>query len=228
MRSAILLLVLLGQITLSAQNNITEFVWEGGIQANFRINEGWSGNTGLGKRSLWTDTETSRLTGRLAFYEFDQFVTRRISPFLKASGGYKFRWSDPGARPVDIEQRLTQQLAWIHVEKKTRWVSRFRTEQRFQKPSFAHRYRYRISLDRALSGQRLDNKEFYLSIANEILLEIVDGNENSFDNRISLAFGYLLSDLIKAEISATLRLENLTRTVEEITFFNTRLFLDLR
>ncbi len=212
---------------LKAQSDQVQFVWEGGGLVNYKLNDLWSGNTGIGKRSIWSTPESGALSGRLAFLEADQFLTRKMNPFLKASAGYKFRWVNPTGHPGRYEHRLTQQLAWTHLEKRIRMVSRFRTEQRFRTLSFAHRYRYSFSADLPLAGERLDVKEFYLALANELLFEAVDVEENTLEDRISASLGYLISDQMKAEFNITLRLEDITRTVEEITFFNTRVFYTL-
>ena len=131
---------------LYSQEAETAFVWEGGVALNYEIKNSWSANSSLGKRSSWL-TESKNLTSDLAFFEFDQFIAKKVDPSLKVSLSYKYRWVDPAENFREYEHRTTQQMALSHMDRKLRLVSRLRTEQRFRNNSFAHRYRYRFSID---------------------------------------------------------------------------------
>lgn len=197
-----------------------ESAWEGNVAFNYSL-KGWKLNTSLGHRSIQEKTDESKQT-RLAFLEINQFITRKISPQLSLSIGYKYRDNKVG----DAEQRFTQQVAYKHLMKHVRLVSRLRLEQRFSS-EFVHRYRYRFSMDMPLSGLRLDVKECYLVASNELLL-VIEDSANSFDNRLSFGLGYVFSNSTKFQVDATHRMENLNKDVAHIPFLTTSLIFNVK
>lgn len=94
-----------------------------------------------------------------------------------------------------IQQQLTYKLA-----------HRFAFEQFYQdgfSPTF--RTRYRIGFQKALNGEQLDLKEFYIKIANEYLYNFNDlevrltpflGYQMTKKNRVELGLDYRLSQFI--------------------------------
>ncbi len=194
------------------------------LENNFAINykwKSWKLNSSIASRTQWVE-EDELNESQAAFLEFNQFGTRSISPKISLSLGYKFRSVRPVSNLSQNEHRLTTQLAWKHVEKRARLTSRLRLEQRF-KEQFAHRYRYRLSFDLPLSGQKLDTKEFYFILANELVLELSNGEMNDWQDRFTTGVGYLFSHSTKLQVDLTNRFENLHEEVVIVPFFNTNL-----
>ncbi|NQZ75879.1 MAG: DUF2490 domain-containing protein [Ekhidna sp.] len=190
--------------------------WESNAALNYNLGN-WKMNTSMGHRTVRTQIEESRSI-QMAFTEINQFVTRKVSPKLKLSMGYKYRNLN---NEDAAENRLTQQLAYTHQNSTVRLLSRFRAEQRFR-TDFAHRYRYRFSLDFPLSGERLDNREFYLISSNEVLVEST-GSGHSLDNRLSIGTGYVISNYCKIQFDFTQRFEDLNQELSQISFVTTSL-----
>jgi len=72
-----------------------------------------------------------------------------------------------------------------------RLAHRFRLEQRIRTSSYQNRFRYRISFDFPLQGERLDPGERYLILKNE-MMSAFNGSEADAENRASLGMGWLL------------------------------------
>ncbi len=198
---------------------------EAAIENNIAINYGlnsWKFNTSLGHRAIREKVGESS-TNKLAFLEFNQFITRKINPDLSISLGYKYR--DINNESEEIEHRLTQQAALIHYNNHIRLVSRLRLEQRFR-DQFIHRYRYRFSLDMPLSGLKLDSKECYLVASNEIILQR-SNSSNRVDNRVSLGVGYVFSKLAKLQLDLTHRVESINKMSEHIPFVTTSVIFNV-
>lgn len=198
--------------------------WESSIALNYQLKE-WKLNTSVGHRTtrLKNDDISSN---ELAFLEVNQFISRKLNPLLTASFGYKYRSLDPTNSVNSIEQRLTQQVAYIHLNQRIRLLSRLRAEQRFFDETFQHRYRYRFSMDAPLNGLSLDLNEFYLVASNEILIEFYH-SDNSIDDRISIGIGYVASPAFKVQVDFTHRIENLGNPVDQIPFLSTALIFNL-
>ncbi len=220
LRSIIAVFLVISLNQLSAQEK-RRLVWEGGASFNYQLFKNWRMNTSIFQRTSFLEENEIKKT-ELSFFEVNQFFTRGINYASKVSLGYKFRSESPVDDLSIYEHRLTQQFAYTHFSRKTRVVSRAMAEQRIKTESFAHRYRYRISVDMPLSGERIDDKELYFVASNEILFEAINVEENSWENRISTSLGFKISMKTKIELSTIYRLENLTRSIESVLFLNSR------
>lgn len=198
-----------------------EAVMENNLAINYALNS-WKFNTSFGHRAIREKVGESS-NNKLAFMEFNQFVTRKINPDLTISIGYKYR--DINNDSEEIEHRLTQQVALIHYNNHIRLVSRLRLEQRFR-DQFIHRYRYRFSMDMPLSGLKLDSKECYLVASNEIVVQR-SSSSNRVDNRFSAGVGYVFSALAKLQLDFTHRVESINKKAEQIPFLTTSLIFNI-
>lgn len=192
--------------------------WESNAAFNYNLGS-WKMNTSVGHRTITREVEGSRST-QMTFAEINQFVTRKVSPKISLSVGYKYR--DLNGSSI-AENRLTQQVAYTHQNNSVRLLSRLRAEQRFR-DTFAHRYRYRFSVDFPLNGEKLDTREFYLVSSNEVLFESTQG-ENTLDNRLSIGTGYVISNACKVQVDFTQRFEDLNSSLSQISFITTSLIL---
>lgn len=195
--------------------------WESNIALNYSFMD-WKWNSSIAHRSINPTSGNSHL----AFIEANQFATRKILSDMNLSLGYKYRKLDRRELNSGREQRLTQQLAYTHLHTRIRLMSRFRSEQRFRDSGFEHRYRYRLSADIPLNGEKLDEGEFFTILSSELLFDRSDG-QSGFDHRFSAGLGYVFSAFIKIQLDYTLRSENLTTTVDQVHFVTTSLILNL-
>lgn len=201
-------------------------VWEGGVAVDYTIIKNISFNTSLAQRSSFLEDAEGNFT-ELSFLEFNHFFTKKVNPALKLSLGYKFRTVEPVEDFEFFEHRLTQQAALTHFERRFRLVSRLRLEQRIRSSTFAHRYRYRLSTDFPLSGEKIDAQEFFLVLSSELLLEIVEEESNTLENRLSGSLGYAISEKIKADLNFTCRIEDINLDVVVVLFVTTGLNIKL-
>lgn len=228
MRIALLFVLFHTAFICHSQSGRPKFAWEAATSLNYSYSDRWSFYTSIGKRSLWVETDDEDgLDGNFLFIDLDQFATYKLSRNFTVSGGYKYRRFDPFEDTEDYEHRATQQLGWVHFQRTLRLVSRVRLEQRFSNLSFAHRYRYRLSGDLPLSGENLDQREFYMVLSNELLYERVDNDLNTWENRIAVSLGYLFNTKWKVELQLEYRLDDLSRSVEDVPFIHTRAFYRL-
>lgn len=208
----------------SSQGQERKSVFENNFAINYKL-KSWRLNSSIASRTLWVEeNETTR--SQAGFLEINQFGTRSLSPKISFSLGYKLRSVHPVSRLSSNEHRITAQVAWRHLERRARLVSRLRLEQRFRN-QFAHRYRYRLSFDLPLSGLKLDAREFYFIFANEVLLQLSPGETNDWQNRVTAGVGYLLSRSIKFQVDLTSRFENIQEEVTMVPFIHTNLIFTL-
>ncbi|MBV6644516.1 MAG: DUF2490 domain-containing protein [Cyclobacteriaceae bacterium] len=229
-RFSVFAILVISAMKCLGQQEKVRFAWEGGAALDYQVGKYWTFNSSVWKRSIWSTSDFGNdksLNGNLAFLEVNQFVTQSINR-TKLSVGYKYRWVDPRSGSKAFEHRLTQQMAHTHFEDIIRLVSRIRIEQRIRDTSFAHRYRYRFSIDFPLSGENIDPGECYMVGTNEILFEAVNDEQDTWENRSSINLGYLISSNQKLELSFTYRLEDLNIETNGILFINTGYFISLK
>jgi len=129
------------------------------------------------------------------------FLARRRNPFSGSAGS---------------ELRPWQQVTHISRVGKYRLRNRFRAEQRFvqrqQGDDFRldHRLRYRLSVDFPLSGERLDDKEFYLNTSLEWLLTVTRERFFFYGNKRATGnLGYQFNKKNRLETGLELRSQKL-------------------
>lgn len=213
-----------------AQSGKHRFTWEAGVSAEYKIFGSWSGNTSIGKRSVWStryDNDEPQFQGNLDFLEFSHFTSYEVDLSLKVAGGYTYRLGDPHEHNKDYEHRMTEQVSYTHFKRIVRLISRGRLEQRFRNEGFAHRYRYKLSADFPLSGLALDAREFYIVVSGEALFEGVENADDTWEIRSAAGMGYYISNKVKIEADFTYRLEDINRTLKDYIFIDTSLSLTL-
>lgn len=150
-------------------------------------------------------------------------------PNLNLAAGFLYRFNDPFSGAVTNEIRPWQQLTTIHRAGKYRIRNRFRVEERWRESAatgnfnFDIRLRYRLSADFPLSGERLDDREFYLNLSNEILvMPTLDRPMYFWDYRAYTGLGYRFDNRHRLEPGLEFR----TRRINEVG--NRRHFLFFR
>ena len=120
------------------------------------------------------------------------------------SSGYMIR-----IRNQQLIHRLIQQYAIVSRFSNFRLGHRFSADQTFSSldaPTF--RFRYRITFDLPLNGQKPDAKESYFKINHEYL-SILQAKELDLEIRLIPAYGYLISDQNKIEAGIDYRLDGI-------------------
>jgi hypothetical protein len=114
--------------------------------------------------------------------------------------GYILRFRDS-----ETIHRTFQHYNFVHQFSYLKMGHRFAFEQFYQvKKNTFFRTRYRISLEKSLSGENVDKNEFYLKIGNEYLYDF-----NEIEIRLTPYLGYKLSDEDKVEFGVDYRLSEI-------------------
>ena len=200
------------------------YAWESDFALNYRLNQ-WKFNSSIGHRTIATEFDGEK-TIELAFLELNQFISTQLAPRLNIAAGYKYRKLEPLEYPDQREHRTTLQVAYQHNNNPMRFISRIRTEQRFKASSNATRFRYRISSDLPLNGNKLDSKEFFMVVSNELLFEL-ENKEGILENRSSIGLGYSITKNTKLQATYTLRAEGLNQRINYVSFIATSIVLRL-
>lgn len=201
-------------------------VWEGGVAIDYELIKGFRFNSSLMQRTAFLENNEGNFT-ELSFLEINHFITRKLNPIMNVSLGYKYRNNEPVDQLDVFEHRFTEQLAYTHLDRRLRLVSRVRLEQRIRSTNYANRYRYRLSFDAPLRGEKIDPGEFFIVGSSELLYEDLKGGSNTWENRLSGSLGYVISENIKADFTLTLRLEDINIKTEEVLFLNTGIIIRL-
>lgn len=174
----------------------------------------------LGERSFPAEIINMNLEAALSY---------NSGPDINFATGFLYRFNDPFSGDATKELRSWQQITFINRLNKFRIRNRFRLEERWRESSgsgdyqFDIRLRYRISTDFPLSGERLDNREFYLNLSNEMLImPTIDRPLYFWDYRIYAGLGYQFNERQRLEPALEFR----TRRIDDRG--NRRHFLFLR
>ncbi|MEZ5038324.1 MAG: DUF2490 domain-containing protein [Saprospiraceae bacterium] len=133
------------------------------------------------------------------------------TPNFNLAAGFLYRFRDPFAEST-TELRPWQQLTFIQRWGKYKFRNRIRAEQRWFEQAtdngydFDLRVRYRVSTDFPLSGERLDNHEFYLNLSLEALFTPTRPRPLYYsDNRVYIGLGYQINAKHRIEPAIEIR-----------------------
>lgn len=186
----------------------------------------WSSNIQITSRSTFFKASEEGTTDdyKMNFLETQLFGTYTLWNSTEISLGYRIR----GTNPLDslgFEHRPMQQIAFITYVGNSRLSHRARTEQRFREEGYENRWRYRLSYDKPLNGQRLDPGEKYIILSDELLYTF-NAARSSLENRINLGIGWLFQEDKKLETGIQYRLGNIgAEDLENVIWFTTTYYL---
>lgn len=178
------------------------------INFDFKIGKAWKVNSKFENRFILYQNPYEG-TGNRSEYErtdLEIVVARHKGPLKNLGVGYLLRRShkDGSFLHRSLQQySLGQQLGGLQL------AHRFRFDQTFEKNEpEQYRLRYRLSLEKPLSGLKVDPKEFYLKFNNEYL-GIFKGGESNMELRLLSSLGYNHSKDNKIEMGLDYRAEKL-------------------
>ncbi len=203
--------------------------WELSVPISYTLNERWKFNTTISNRNgLYEEAEEDNAVNFFVnFVEVTQYATYRAGNQLSLTLGYRYRDREPFEGVSLYEHRLIQQLGYVHLRSPTRLASRLQTEQRWQTEIFSHRVRYRLSVDRPFSGEKLDVGEYYFIFSDELVSEFPDEGNNTLENRIAAGAGRLWSRNLRLQLDLQLRSDDLFGNTEHIFFVMTGFYIRL-
>lgn len=221
-RSCPFLFLLIGPL-LHSQENLTAY-WQPSFAINYKVNETYSHNFSVQNRNYVFDNEEAQLSARQV--DFAHFSNLQLQDNQSIALGIRYRFReafDGGAN----ELRLTQQYNITSKPLVVRYGQRFRTEQRITSIRTTHRFRYRFSVDFPLRGEILDIGEPYLVANAESLLSVASKKQAQYDVRITLNFGWKLSNRSKFQIGTEYRTEDFSQNLQHVLFLLSTLNISL-
>lgn len=182
--------------------------WQPELSLTWQPRQRWQVNLKVVTYHGLAERESGSLRGALstAHLEWALTGTYRLLGGSSLSLSYAFRLRAPFDASAHIEDRITWQYALIQRAGKYRIGHRFRAEQRFRPGTLIHRWRYRLSLDFPLNGEKIDNGELYFKSSEEVLWSLRDGRPPEGENRLGGGLGWKISEGTKIELLIDYRL----------------------
>ncbi|MEO0553989.1 MAG: DUF2490 domain-containing protein [Bacteroidota bacterium] len=229
MRRVISAILALSALNSFAQTGELEAHWEIALPVSYTISERWKMNTTVTSRTGFYRQEQAadNLELFVNFLEVTQYATYRATHDISLTVGYRYRSINPTESSGEREHRLMQQIGIIHLRSPTRIASRLRIEQRFRTDDFAHRIRYRLSADRPLQGEKLDVREFYGIISNELVSQFGNEVDTTLENRISVGIGNKWGQSSKIQIEGQIRSDDILDNPVNTFYLMTGLYFNL-
>ncbi len=191
-------------IPFSGVSQQAEFIWEPEFSYSWKHSDRLAFNS---KTTLFNSIQNLDNSSSIEHIETAFSFAYNLTVRMKAGGGYLYRLTTPLENEQGYEHRLMQQAAFVSFIGDRRLSHRFRTEQRFRSSSYVNRWRYRLSYDFPLEGERLDPGEWYMILSNELLSSF---NSDNFEgeNRINAGMGWLFNSKRKLEINLEYRAQD--------------------
>lgn len=199
--------------------------WQPEVSVNYKVSPFYTQNFSLTNRNyLYQDQET-----KLSVRQIDlaHFSNVKID-FNKSLGlGVQYRFREFFEENKGNELRVTQQFNTTYKIRNIQLGNRLRAEQRIKSTGTVHRFRYRFAVDFPLKGLELDVGEPYFIATTESLLSVGRAMAPMHDQRITSQIGWSLPKGVKLQLGIQYRLENYTRSAQQVFFFLNSLVLAL-
>ncbi len=229
MRFVMVVVLVCSSLPTFGQRGELQAHWEISVPISYQLTNRWSMNTTLASRTGFYERrlEDTNVNLFVNFVEATQFVTYKAEHNLTTTLGYRYRAVNPVEGERDYENRFIQQLGLVHFSTSFRLASRLRSEQRWRSESFSQRIRYRFSLDRPLSGEKLNIGELYGIFSNELVTEFNENSSNTLENRISVGLGNKWGQGSKIQLDVQLRSDDVLNQSSNTVFVMTSFYFNL-
>ena len=173
------------------------------INLNVPLTKDWRLNAKVESRQLFAEGKFDK--NFKTDYKYDltdiAFIASRKAGANSSFGmGYMIRF-----RENAVIHRFIQQYSIVKKYDQFRLGHRISTDQTFRSNNFVQlRLRYRVGLERALSGKDVDPKEFYFKLNNEYLFSS-EGTDRDFELRLIPSLGYTFNEYNKFEFGIDYR-----------------------
>ncbi|SOD93060.1 DUF2490 domain-containing protein [Spirosoma fluviale] len=189
------------------------------LNINFSLPKKFRLNTKLESRQLFAERGPNESTSNRFRYERTDLalvLTKKSSLNSTLGGGYLIRLEDNQLIHRLIQQaNLVNDLGLITVAHRLVLDETFRPDEPVEV-----RLRYRLSLEKALNGQRVDPNEMYLRFNNEYL-GIWAPNRTDLEIRASFAVGYNALNGNKIELGAEYRVNEFDQSSQAHQYWAT-------
>ncbi len=181
------------------------------VRVSAKITEQIKWVNGIESRQLFIDdTKDKSLDYEYVLTDISSLLSFKIGAYGAINGGYLIR-----IEGEEIVHRTIQQFTIVQNYDVIRLGHRFVTDQTFSRNEAPElRLRYRIAVEKPLSGGNIDPTEFYLKLSNEYLLKF-QGSESELETRILPFLGYEINKKNKIELGLDYRLDGLLTSGSE-------------
>ena len=177
-----------------------DYYWEPKLSISKKLNNLWRIQGSVTFRQIIENDQPVILQKMESAVSID----RSLFNFSKVGGGYLFGGDDLFRPEVENEHRFMQQYAFYFKFLKYRISNRLRSEQRIYADTYKNRFRYRLSIDFPLNGEKLNLKEAYFIASNELLANVT-AKEHDFENRLGAGMGWKLEKINKIQLQLQYR-----------------------
>lgn len=175
------------------------------INLNTRLIDSWKLNAKLESRQIFQQGIVGQ--GEASGYEYaltdlSLVVAHKLYVGSTLAGGYLMR-----VKEGELIHRFIQQYSFVNDYAAFRMGHRFVADQTLQSnASGLYRFRYRIGLDFALNGQKVDPGEWYLKVTHEYL-NVLEAGLYDLEIRLGPVLGHAFTDDNKLEVGLDYRLD---------------------
>jgi hypothetical protein len=156
------------------------------------------------RKGLYDDRLVDATDYQYILTDIAVFLSYKTEPSQRLNIGYTQRH-----RGGDIFHRVTQQYNIVTLKDDKRIGHRIATDQTFGgNRNAVYRLRYRVVLEKSLSGEVIDKNEFYMKLGSEVLWDYTDGSMN-MEWRLIPLLGYEISKSNRIEFGPDYRLGNI-------------------
>lgn len=188
--------------------------WEPEIEISYAIAPLYSHKFSIEKRSLIYE---DILLFDIAQFDLSHFSEYKLLDNQSVALGLMYRTRAPFGKEQD-EFRLTEQYSLTATTMNFRLGHRFRLEHRFSGKPVVHRLRYRLAIDFPIQGTRLDVGEPFFTGSWENLLSLANTEKPSYEQRYTVALGFLVNKKLTLTGGLEYRLDDYTRTAQHTIF----------
>ncbi|WP_175402746.1 DUF2490 domain-containing protein [Mangrovivirga cuniculi] len=177
------------------------------INVNHKISGNWTLNVKWEGRQVYSQGEINTEFDDLPVYERNDIATLisyKTDLQQVIAVGYLIRFE-----MGEIFHRSIQQYTFLESGYSSRRSHRISTDQTFSEVEDTEfRFRYRFTIEKPLSGIKVDSREFYLKFNNEYL-NVLQGGEYDLEIRIVPLVGYKFTEDFKTEAGLDYRIESI-------------------
>lgn len=219
----LLVFTILGVQNTKAQENFSMLI-DPDISVNISTDSRWSYNFNLSNRDIIY--ENGNYNFDALHLQLSHFTSYEIGFYSKVSLGIRYRFKEIFDKNTQDEVRIVEQYGHSRKFNALKIAHRVRLEQRFRQIT-TYRPRYRFSVELPLSGQRIDQSEFFIIGNTEALWSLGREERPSLEQRLSFALGNEIGKNTKATLGVQYRYEDYTRSPGHELFITSEITLSL-
>ncbi len=141
--------------------------------------------------------------------DISALISLKRTPYKSFALGYRMR-----AEGNNLSHQIIQQFSVVQNLNASRVGHRLSADQTFKSDIISYRFRYRLSFEKPLNGNKIDPNEFYIKAGTEYLMKLSDNITSSEIRAVSL-LGYEIEDSNKIEIGLDYRISNFLNKISD-------------